>query len=208
MVGDAATGESAGTAFAAARGFARKHEELHQVIELPLAADRIAALERPVDGYEFMRWREHTPDEWIEQFAVALTGATQDTPRGERDQEVSRWTPDRIVEVEARRIKQGRFCHATVAVNANGRLAAYTQMGGATANPERLYQWDTFVFPEHRGKGLGMAVKIPNLRSLQADLSRTAVLHTWNAPENAPMIRVNDQLGFRPADRRSAWERH
>jgi hypothetical protein len=52
-----------------------------------------------------------------------------------------------------------------------------------------------------------MAVKVPNLRSLQAELDHPAVLHTWNAPENAPMIRVNDQLGFRAVDRRSSWER-
>jgi GNAT superfamily N-acetyltransferase len=207
VIGDAAAGESAGTAFAAARGFVRKHEELHQVIELPLSAERVAALERDVDGYEFVQWREHTPEEWLEQFAAALQVMTRDTPHGEMDQEVSQWTPERIVEVEARRIKQGRFCHTTVAVDANGRLTAYTQMGGATDEPERLYQWDTFVSPEHRGKGLGMAVKIPNLRSLQADLDHPAVLHTWNAPENAPMIRVNDQLGFRAVDRRSNWER-
>jgi GNAT superfamily N-acetyltransferase len=207
VIGDAATGDSAGTAFAAANGFVRKHEELHQVIELPLSADRVAELQREVEGYEFVQWREHTPEEWLEQFAAALQAATGDIPHGELDQEVSRWTPERILEVEARRLKQGRFCHTTAAVDKNGRLAAYTQMGGAAENPERLYQWDTFVWPEHRGKGLGMAVKIPNLRSLQADLDHHAVLHTWNAPENAPMIRVNDQLGFRPVDRRSSWER-
>ncbi|WP_232828593.1 GNAT family N-acetyltransferase [Kribbella monticola] len=92
-------------------------------------------------------------------------------------------------------------------MDGNGRLAAYTQMGGAGDEPGRLYQWDTFVWPEHRGKGLGMAVKVPNLRSLQAGLDRPAVLHTWNAPENGPMIRVNEQLGFRAVDRRSSWER-
>jgi GNAT superfamily N-acetyltransferase len=207
VIGDAATGESAGTAFAAAKGFGRKHEELHQVIELPLSADRVAALEREVDGYKFVQWREHTPPEWLEQFAAALQGADRDTPHGELEQEVGHWTPERIVEVEARRIKQGRFCHTTAAVDADGRLAAFTQMGGAFENPDRLYQWGTFVWPEHRGKGLGMAVKIPNLRSLQVDLDHAAVLHTWNAPENAPMIRVNERLGFRAVDRRSNWER-
>jgi GNAT superfamily N-acetyltransferase len=207
VIGDATSGDSAGTAFAAARGFARLHDELHQVIELPLSAGRIAALERGVAGYEFVQWREHTPSRWLEELAAALAGASRDTPHGELEQEAGQWTPERIIEVEARRIKQGRFCHTTAAIAADGRLAAYTQMGGASANPERLYQWDTFVWPEHRGRGLGMAVKIPNLRSLQADLEQPAVLHTWNAPENAPMIRVNDQLGFRPVDRRSSWER-
>jgi GNAT superfamily N-acetyltransferase len=205
VIGDAATGESAGTAFAAAHGFVRKHEELHQVIELPI--DSLAALERDVDGYQFVQWRDRIPDEWLEQMAAALQGASRDIPHGDLDQQVEQWTPERASEVEARRLKQGRFCYTTIAVTADGSLAAYTEMGGTGETPERLNQWGTFVWPEHRGNGLGMAVKIPNLRSLQADLERPAVLHTWNAPGNAPMIRVNDQLGFRAVDRRSNWER-
>lgn len=206
VMADAVNGQSAGTAFAAARGFNQTHVELHQVLELPLPAERLSELERTVERYEFVQWREHTPDEWLEQFADALSAMTADTPHGDRDLEVSQWTPARIREVEARRIKQGRFCHTTVAVDPGGRLAAYTQMGGGSGNPGRLYQWDTFVRPEHRGRRLGMAVKVPNLRSLQADLDQPAVLHTWNAPENAPMIAVNRHLGFRAIARRTNWE--
>jgi GNAT superfamily N-acetyltransferase len=206
ILGDAETGESAGTAFAASRGFVRKLVELHQVLELPLSEERLAELDQPVDGYEIVQWREHTPDEWVEQFADALSAMSGDVPTGELDQEPSRWTPERLREAEARRLKQGRFCHTTVAVDAAGQLAAYTQMGGATGNPERLYQWDTFVRPEHRGRRLGLAVKVPNCRSLQAGLDRPAVLHTWNATTNAPMIAVNARLGFRPVAQRTDWE--
>lgn len=204
--GDATTGESAGTAFAAARGFVRKHVELHQVLELPLSAERLDELDEPVDGYEIIQWREHAPEEWLEQFADAYSVMAVDVPSGELDHEPARWTPERIREAEARRIKQGRFCHTTVAVDANGQLAAYTQMGGGIETPERLYQWDTFVRPEHRGRRLGLAVKVPNFRSLQSELDHPAVLHTWNAPTNTPMIAVNERLGFRPVAQRTNWE--
>lgn len=211
VLADATTGESAGTAFAERRGFVQRHVELHQVIELPLADERIAGLEARIAGqhqeYRLVQWREHTPEEWLEQFAAALSVMTEEVPTGELDLQPSRWTPQRIREVEARRLQQGRFCHTTVAVAPDGELAAYTQMGGATASPERLYQWDTLVRPKHRGRRLGMAVKISNLRSLQAELRRPAVLHTWNAPENAPMIAVNDRLGFRPVAHRGNWQR-
>ncbi|TDO47373.1 acetyltransferase (GNAT) family protein [Kribbella sp. VKM Ac-2527] len=202
VVADAASGESSGTAFAEAHGFVRKHTELHQVLELPLGDAAIDALDRVVDGYKIVQWREHTPDEWVGEMADALSAMSRDVPRGELDVELQRWTPERVRETEARRIAQGRFCHTTVAVDGDGRLAAYTQMGGATKDPSRLYQFDTFVRPEHRGNRLGMAVKVPNLRSLQAGLDRPSVLHTWNAPENAPMIAVNEHLGFRPVDQR------
>jgi GNAT superfamily N-acetyltransferase len=206
VIAEAATGTSSGTAFATAHGFVQKHTELHQVIELPMDDSVVDGLERKVPGYELLQWRDETPPEWLAEFADAYTAMSRDVPHGDRAVEIQVWTPERLVAREARRIEQGRFTHTTVAVDADGRLAAYTQMGGNRAVPERLYQYDTFVRPEHRGHGLGIAVKIPNLRSLQAELDHPAVLHTWNAPENAPMIAVNERLGFRAVDHRVAFE--
>lgn len=205
LTGDPITGESAGTAFAAARGFVRKHAELHQVLELPLPDDQLRA--SAPDGYELLQWREHTPEEWIEQFAALLSGMAEDVPTGDRTVEAIRWTPALVREADERRIAQGRFTYTTAAVHTDsGELAAYTQMGGTPATPGRLNQYDTYVRRSHRGRSLGIAVKAPNLRAIQADLAEPAVLHTWNAPENAPMIAVNDKLGFRPVAQRTMWE--
>ncbi|MBP2356375.1 GNAT superfamily N-acetyltransferase [Kribbella aluminosa] len=202
--GDPETGESPGTAFARARGFVKKHAELHQVVELPV--DNL--IEQPVDGYELVQWREHTPDEWMPQFVELLSGMSEDVPTGDRTDEPVRWTPELVRDAEARRVAQGRFTYTTAAVHtASGELAAYTQMGGTPETPERLNQYDTYVRRTHRGNRLGIAVKVPNLRALQAGVARPAVLHTWNAPENAPMIAVNNKIGFRPVAQRTAWER-
>ncbi|WP_371400821.1 GNAT family N-acetyltransferase [Kribbella sp. NBC_00662] len=202
VAGDPVTGESAGTAFARARGFEKKHSELHQVVELPID---VTALERPVDGYELVQWREQVPDEWLDQFVELLSGMSEDVPTGDRTDEPVRWTPELVRDAEARRVAQGRFTYTTAAVHTeSGELAAYTQMGGTPETPERLNQYDTYVRRTHRGNGLGIAVKAPNLRAIQ---SGRAVLHTWNAPENAPMIAVNAKLGFRPVAQRTIWER-
>jgi GNAT superfamily N-acetyltransferase len=202
VAGDPVTGESAGTGFARARGFEKKHAELHQVVELPID---VTALEQPVDGYELVQWREHVPYEWLEQFVELLSGMSEDVPTGDRTDEPVRWTPELVRDAEARRVAQGRFTYTTAAVHtASGELAAYTQMGGTPEIPERLNQYDTYVRRTHRGNGLGIAVKAPNLRAIQAG---PAVLHTWNAPENGPMIAVNAKLGFRPVAQRTIWER-
>lgn len=206
LAGDPVTGDSTGTAFAAARGFVRKHSELHQVLELPVPDEQL--VDRPVPGYELVQWREHAPEEWLDEFAVLLTGMEDDVPSGDRTVESTQWTPELIRAAEARRLAQGRFTYTTAAVHsASGELAAYTQMGGTPETPDRLSQYDTYVRPDHRGRSLGIAVKAPNLRSLQTRLTRPTPLHTWNAPENAPMIAVNDKLGFRPVAQRTMWER-
>lgn len=205
LAGDPETGASAGTAFAAARGFEQKHAELHQVVQLPV---ELSALERPVDGYEIVQWREHAPDEWLEQFLELLNGMSEDVPTGDRTDEPVKWTPELMRDAEARRVAQGRFTYTTAAVHtASGELAAYTQMGGTPETPDRLNQYDTYVRRSHRGNGLGIAVRAPNLRAIHTGVAHPAVLHTWNAPENTPMIAVNDKLGFRPVAQRTMWER-
>jgi GNAT superfamily N-acetyltransferase len=205
LAGDPETGASAGTAFAAERGFEQKHAELHQVVQLPV---ELSALERPVDGYEIVQWREHAPDEWLEQFLELLNGMSEDVPTGDRTDEPVKWTPELMRDAEARRVAQGRFTYTTAAVHtASGELAAYTQMGGTPETPDRLNQYDTYVRRSHRGNGLGIAVKAPNLSAIQTGVAHPAVLHTWNAPENTPMIAVNDKLGFRPVAQRTMWER-
>ncbi|WP_433167324.1 GNAT family N-acetyltransferase [Kribbella sp. CA-247076] len=205
LTGDPVTGDSAGTAFAAARGFDRKHAELHQVLELPVPDEQLGF--QPVTGYELVQWREHAPEEWLEQFADLLSWMSEDVPHGDRTVEATRWTPGLVREAEARRIAQGRFTYTTAAVHtASGELAAYTQMGGTPESPGRLNQYDTYVRRSHRGNRLGLAVKAPNLRAIQADRPQPAALHTWNAPENGPMIAVNHRLGFRPVAQRTLWE--
>jgi hypothetical protein len=118
----------------------------------------LAAFDQPVAGYELVRWREHAPDEWIEQFAELLSGMAEDVPTGDRTVEATKWTPELIREAEARRIAQGRLTYTTAAVHsASGELAAYTQMGGTPETPGRLNQYDTFVRRSHRGHRLGIA---------------------------------------------------
>jgi len=203
---------SAGTAFAEHHGFVRKHRELHQVMELPVASaelDRISRLIAPHHAsYRLVQWDEDCPAEWIDEFCDLLSLMGEEVPLGDLEIEAAVWTPERLRTVEARRHRQGRFGSTTVAVAPDGSLAAYSQLGGAESQPDRLYQWDTMVRPEHRGHRLGMAVKLPNIHAMQNRLGAgTAVVHTWNAPENAPMIAVNDRLGFRPVENLCEYQR-
>jgi len=63
---------------------------------------------------------------------------------------------------------------------------------------ERAYQWGTLVRADHRGHRLGMAVKVANLRLLQETHPQVTTVVTYNADVNAPMVAVNDRLGFVP----------
>jgi hypothetical protein len=68
------------------------------------------------------------------------------------------------------------------------------------------YQWDTIVSREHRGHRLGLLVKLANLRLLREVSPKTRYLNTWNADDNAPMVAVNDALGYRPVEVTQEWQ--
>jgi len=78
---------------------------------------------------------------------------------------------------------------------------AYSELVLPGFDPGHVYQWGTLVRPEHRGHRLGMATKVHNLRLFQRDHPGPALLMTYNAEVNRPMIAVNEAMGFRPVQR-------
>ena len=99
--------------------------------------------------------------------------------------------------------RQGRVRLGTAALtppddSGEGELVAYTDLVLTTHESERAYQWGTLVRTDHRGRRLGLAVKVANVRLLQETQPQITTLVTFNADVNAPMVAVNEQLGFRP----------
>lgn len=58
---------------------------------------------------------------------------------------------------------------------------------------------------EHRGHRLGALVKAAVLRELTASLPQVRRVSTVNAEDNAPMVAVNEALGFVRAGQLSSW---
>ncbi|MCQ8780529.1 GNAT family N-acetyltransferase, partial [Escherichia coli] len=62
-------------------------------------------------------------------------------------------------------------------------------------------QDDTLVMPEHRGHGLGLALKTATMAVLRREHPDRTVLHTWTDPDNVAMQRTNERFGFRRVGR-------
>jgi GNAT superfamily N-acetyltransferase len=200
-------GPGAGAAFAEARGFVAQYAALHQVLDYPAAGlDAKAAEVAPHhQDYSLITWPDGCPDEYVDQYCELLSLIDDEVPLDDLEIEAKRWTPERLHSVEERRRAHGHLTSTTVAVAPDETLAGYTELTGKPQQPERLDQHDTLVRPEHRGHRLGLALKIANLRALQARTTTPATIHTSNAETNAPMIAVNDHLGFRPVEHQHVW---
>ena len=66
----------------------------------------------------------------------------------------------------------------------------------------------TVVRPEHRGHRLGLAVKIANVEELAQRAPDVRLIVTGNASANAPMIAVNEMMGFEVASEGNFWQKH
>jgi GNAT superfamily N-acetyltransferase len=129
-----------------------------------------------------------------------------DIPMGEQELDEEVWDEARVRQIEAAFAAQNRAKLITVARHDDsGRLAGFTEIAVPLGAPESVWQHDTLVMREHRGHGLGFAMKVANLRALEREFPSAQSISTWNAAENTPMIAVNDEMGFEVVAHSNSW---
>ena len=199
---------TAGRAFALRHGWTCDLLETRRDLELPPDEQRIAALETQARdasrGYELVTWRDRTPDELIDDRALLAQRMTTDAPLGDLPVAEEHWDAARIREFEALHVARGRTVLSAGAVK-DGRLIAFTDLQVSLAQPEQAQQSGTLVLREHRGHRLGALMKTAVLREVLAAFPSVRRISTYNSDSNAPMVAVNEALGFRPAGRLSSW---
>lgn len=199
-----------GALFLAKQGLTLRHTEYRNQQRLPVPDERLAELatkaaERTAD-YRILTWVDDCPDEYAEQYVQLRALLMVEAPTGDLEFEQENWTVDRLREEEAVRREQGRVAYTTVAVAPDGSLAGHTQLIVPTHDPGRAYQDDTLVLSAHRGHRLGLACKVANLRTLQAEQPAVTRIETWNDNENEPMMAVNRDLGYQPIEVCQEWQ--
>ena len=70
------------------------------------------------------------------------------------------------------------------------------------------YQGDTAVARQHRGRRLGLLLKIDMLRWLAEVEPQLEIIQTWNNVDNRFMINVNEALGYRLSQVFATFERN
>jgi GNAT superfamily N-acetyltransferase len=202
--------------FALRHGFRSTLPALRSDLDLdgtPEALDAaLAVLDAEVTGadladYRLVTWWDRCPDEHLEDRALLRQRMSTDAPQGDMVLEEEVWDGARVRESEQVAADRGATVVETCALHVpSGRLAAFTVLE-MPADRRQAFQEDTLVLREHRGHRLGMWVKAANLRAMASRFEVRRVV-TYNAVENAPMLRVNRAMGFRPVLRTSCWTKH
>ena len=204
--------DDAATRFALARGFVLEQVGRHSVLPLPVEP---TGLRRLLDGareaaggdYRLHLWSDAVPDAWLDAFALLETRMSTDAPSAGLDLTEDVWDADRVLAESAAIHARGqRFLVAAAEHVPSGALSAFSMVEMPDARPEVVFQQDTLVLKEHRGRRLGMLVKAALLEELAVVRPEARRLHTWNAQENEHMLAINVALGFRPVSVEAEWQ--
>ncbi|MEO5711025.1 MAG: GNAT family N-acetyltransferase [Nocardioidaceae bacterium] len=190
--------DAAPVRFASRHGFRVANTEIARHLHLPVEAALLDEVDTAGlahrDGYTVETFTDGLPDELLPSYCRLVNQLVVDAPSGEVDYEEAATTPDIVREQSVRNVSVGRRTFHAVAVR-DGAVVAQTDLAvqpeGTTA-----VQWGTFVDRVHRGHRLGAAVKVANLRVLQADRPDVTRVDTQNAETNSYMVSINERLGF------------
>jgi GNAT superfamily N-acetyltransferase len=153
----------------------------------------------PADDYEIEIWDGDLPRQWVPQLVAAKRTMSTDQPLGEVDHDEETWDEQRLIDQVETEREMGRRRLMALAIHRPTRqLAAYTEIDYTPGETAHAMQNDTLVLRAHRGRGLGIRVKLANLDALTRLNPATRRVYTWNAEENEHMSAINTRMGFRP----------
>jgi RimJ/RimL family protein N-acetyltransferase len=89
---------------------------------------------------------------------------------------------------------------------ATQRLVGYTQVFFYEDWPGHVDQGNTGVHPDHRGHGLGRRLKAAMIDRIFVEKPESFRIRTHNAFYNAPMLAINNELGFVVTAKQTVWE--
>ncbi|MHA1347075.1 MAG: GNAT family N-acetyltransferase [Candidatus Heimdallarchaeaceae archaeon] len=140
---------------------------------------------------------EECPEELIDKYAELYTQIGNLIPFEEEEEEeliettVTRRTRERI------RREKGEFWLTLITKEKDGRLSGLTEIVYDPIKSHLATQMLTGVSPEYRQRGLGKWLKAEMLFKMKEKLPKVIAIHTGNAKINAPMLSINERMGFR-----------
>lgn len=202
----------ASTRFALHHGYSLEQVETSSQLPFPpreaLLRECEAGVAPKAAGYSLLTWPDSCPEDLVDAFARLKGLMSTEVPLAGLGWEGEDWDAARVRQDEATwQASGGASLTAAARHDATGELAAYTVLTHRDARPAVIYQEDTLVAPGHRGHGLGMLVKIANLRRAKESWPDATSVLTWNANENRHMLAINIALGFKPSGFEGEWQK-
>lgn len=196
-------GSAAAEHFARALGYEVASRESVKELALTDYVERREALAAaaPVPpGYRVITFDTVCPEEHVESFGRLLAMLMSEVPLGELDLAPSAWPAERIRAAEQRQVATGRHVQTAMAIAPDETVAGVSDVRVDDTDHEHAQVGITIVDPAHRGRRLGLALKLATHDLALATYPGLVAVDTSNAEVNVHMNAVNEALGYRPLE--------
>jgi len=200
-------------------GFNAEHDEGHAFLTWLGAKPKLTEIESrlelsAVDWTMVERWvhegQQKSPETRVEihdgplpeamwpDFAAQRTALLNTMPFEELDLGEIIVTPERIREWNEQSALAGKLFHTVLTREPDGTISSMTDVEWAPYSRTHIQQEFTGVLPSARGRGIGKWIKAAMLLHVRALYPDAEWVVTGNAHSNAPMLKINRDLGFKP----------
>lgn len=202
---------AAGEAFAAQTGAEMALEA--RLNRLDLATLDRAVLERmkatglaKAGAFTLGWWEDTLPEDELDDIAEMFQ-TMNSAPRDKLKTNDHKTTADQLRQ-GLKNIRIGKLAYWCLYARetATGRLAGFSETYWHPDRPRHLGQGNTGVMPAYRGHALGRLIKATMLERVLKERPTVQFIDTSNADSNAPMLKINQELGFRLHSVGKTWQ--
>lgn len=192
--------------FAYSAGYDLDQVEQFSSCAVPLAEGLLAALTEEAQAahestYTVHQWLDTCPEEWAAEIVRLEAGVEHGEGDGEWDVTQLRQAEELSAATGRRTLVAAAECLQT------HKLVGFTSISLLGGEKEVAFQDDTVVEQEHKGKNIGLHIKVANMAALMREFPQIKTIYTWNAPESSHLLEVNARLGFVNAGVTGQWRK-
>lgn len=138
--------------------------------------------------------------------AVTFHHIMQTAPRDELDVGDVLIDTEFVAELDRALGDSGRTRWTVLVRDPDGACVGGTEIAFEPDNPSKAFQQNTGIDPPHRGIGLAKWAKGAMLERVRDERPEVHRVRTGNAFSNAPMLAINDAMGFKVISTSTAWQ--
>lgn len=145
------------------------------------------------------------PDEFISDFVDIYSETFNQQPFGEMAGRSKVTIESRRAEEEKWR-EAGNLVYTGLTIESKQEISGITEIIYNPDEPELVYQLFTGVREKYRGRGLGKWLKAEMIYLIKDKLPKAEYISTGNADANAPMLSINERMGFQHHQSRRVYQ--